>query len=65
MLEDLESWFPKIKKNGYIAGDDYYQKDKYSFTNDYGVVEAVNNFTKKYNLVEKLNIKGNQFLIKK
>jgi len=35
--EDLHAWFPKLKKNGIIAGHDYYD-------GHYGVEQAVNEF---------------------
>lgn len=41
---DIETWFPKVKKNGYIAGHDY-QKDWP------GVITAVNEFFGIENLI--------------
>lgn len=39
--KDLESWAPKVKKGGIIAGHDYANKD-------YGVEQAVHEFCKEY-----------------
>ncbi len=39
---DLESWFPKIRAGGILAGDDY---DKFP-----GVIQAVNEFFGKHNI---------------
>ena len=37
VVDDLNAWFPKLKKNGIIAGHDYY-------AGFYGVEKAVNEF---------------------
>lgn len=47
--EDLEIWYPKVKKGGILSGHDYVNhtlKNGVSF----GVIKAVNEFSKKYNL---------------
>jgi predicted rRNA methylase YqxC with S4 and FtsJ domains len=36
---DLKEWFPKLKKGGIMAGHDYIEDE------DFGVIEAVNNFS--------------------
>ena len=38
VLEDLECWYPKLKRGGYISGDDYYWRDE---NQDYSVRRAV------------------------
>ena len=60
---DLETWFPKIKKNGFLTGDDYYEPNKFSFTYGYGVIKAVDEFVKKNALEENFYTKGTQFII--
>jgi hypothetical protein len=40
--DDLEAWFPKLKKGGIMAGHDYLMPQ-------YGVFEAVRQFIKKHN----------------
>ena len=42
--KDIKYWWPKIKTNGILCGDDYIQR------RDYGVIPAVNTFVEKYNL---------------
>ncbi len=42
--EDLELWWPKIKKGGMLSGHDY------ALLPNFGVVQAVNEFIIKYNL---------------
>ncbi|MHA1695426.1 MAG: class I SAM-dependent methyltransferase [Candidatus Helarchaeota archaeon] len=54
--EDIDCWYPKIKKGGYLGGHDYN-------TNWKGVVKAVDKFIKNKNL--KLLLKDNDWLIKK
>jgi hypothetical protein len=49
VTRDLETWYPKVKNNGIIAGDDYCQGWK-------DVILAVNDFFKS----EKLNLVSNQ-----
>jgi len=36
---DLKEWFPKLKRGGIMAGHDYIEDE------DFGVIEAVNNFS--------------------
>lgn len=43
---DLEAWYPKVKKNGIIAGHDYTQKPYFPM----GVIQAVDEFIKENNL---------------
>lgn len=40
---DLKSYMPKLKKGGFMAGHDYFNYD------NFGVIEAVDEFCKKYN----------------
>lgn len=47
VLEDIKSWYPKIKKGGKIAGHDYLVGNKIS---EGGVIRAVNEFFKGKNL---------------
>lgn len=46
--EDLNTWFPKIKKGGFICGHDYMIRNVPGAR--YGVVPAVNEFVKNNNL---------------
>jgi hypothetical protein len=49
--EDLETWFPKVKKGGILAGHDYFcNAPDMPWTKFFGVVPAVNEFVKKHNL---------------
>ncbi len=52
VLTDLNNWFPKVKKNGFLAGDDYVKitKQKFGKTVKFGVIEAVDEFALKNNL---------------
>ena len=45
---DLEAWWPKIKKGGFIAGHDYIIRDDSCAR--FGVICAVNEFVEKYGL---------------
>jgi hypothetical protein len=45
-MQDLENWWPKVKKDGYLTGHDY---EVYEIKR-FGVFDAVNLFCKKYNL---------------
>ncbi len=77
VLKDLELYYPKVKKNCYIVGDDAHDQDE-SLRNEngdvkfqwapncfghYGVVKAFNEFTKKHGLMG--SILGTQYLTKK
>jgi hypothetical protein len=44
--EDLNIWFPKVRKGGVVSGHDYvnYSKNGYTF----GVIEAVDEFVKEH-----------------
>jgi len=45
-LEDIKVWYPKVKKGGFITGDDYsHYRAKYTGVK-FGVIEAVNEFFK-------------------
>jgi hypothetical protein len=57
VIEDLKSWYPKVKYRGIIAGDDF----KYKFP---GVIRAVKEFAHSYNLNVELLDRG-QFVILK
>ena len=76
-LKDLELYYPKVKANSYIVGDDAHDIDD-SMRNEngdvridwepncfghYGVVKAFNEFTKKHDLMG--SIIGTQYLTKK
>lgn len=47
---DLEAWWPKMKKGGFFTGDDYTKYRAKHTGVVFGVVEAVNDFSKKVNL---------------
>ncbi|MFA5696155.1 MAG: class I SAM-dependent methyltransferase [Bacilli bacterium] len=48
-LKDIKDWYPKVKSGGILAGDDYVK-----WTNrlgvEFGVIKAVNHFSKKNNI---------------
>ena len=46
VLEDIEKWSKKVKPGGIIAGHDY----KVDPVNNYGVIEAVQKYTKDNNI---------------
>jgi hypothetical protein len=46
VLSDLELYSAKVKKNGFILGHDYTKAEYIGY--DFGVIEAVNDFVKKY-----------------
>ncbi|MFT5666939.1 MAG: O-antigen/teichoic acid export membrane protein [Vicingaceae bacterium] len=60
VMDDLEFYYPKIKKGGFIIGDDY---DKENWYGD-DVIIAVADFVKKYK-VEEVEYKNTQFVLKK
>lgn len=45
-LKDIEDWYPKVKKGGFLLGDDY-RVAKLRTGVEFGVIEAVKTFTKK------------------
>jgi hypothetical protein len=57
---DLESWFPKVKSGGFIAGDDY---GRHGFW-DHGVTRAVDEFVTK-NAVKVVALRNHQFVLHK
>jgi hypothetical protein len=60
VMDDLEHYYPKMKKGGYIIGDDYDQVNWYGDD----VIKAVADFVKKY-IVEEVQYKKIQFVLKK
>jgi predicted O-methyltransferase YrrM len=59
--QDLESYFPKIKSGGIVAGDDYGRSNRWDKDGvKRAVDEAINT-----GLYEKIVIDKNQFLLKK
>lgn len=58
--KDLELYLPKVKKGGYIAGDDY----KIIGWWKGGVTKAVKEFLR-IESVKKIKIKNNQFILQK
>ncbi len=57
---DLELWYPKVKRGGYITGDDYTEREDLWFKG--GVKKAVDEFSSQRNR-EPLII-GRQFILK-
>ncbi len=49
-LRDIEDWYPKVKKGGFLLGDDYRIYEGRRPGIKFGVIEAVNEFAKKNNL---------------
>lgn len=48
-LRDIKDWYPKVKKGGVLLGDDY-RVAKLKTGVEFGVIRAVQTFTKKNNL---------------
>ena len=59
-IKDLELYFTKVKKRGFIAGDDYRNGGWWRG----GVKKAVDEFIKR-GVVKKVRILGNQFILQK
>lgn len=57
---DLELSRKKIKKNGFICGHDYNKNYNHNRKNEYGVIKAVDEFVKKYNLKIDITIKDHK-----
>ncbi len=57
---DLEAFFPKLRKGGYCAGDDYDRRGIW----DHGVTRAVDEFRLDPS-IETIRLKNHQFLIRK
>ncbi len=56
VMEDLESWYPKVKKGGVLSGHDYISGDRSIIKGHsvrFGVVEAVADFRNKYLIEDK------------
>lgn len=49
-LQDIENWYPKVRKGGFLLGDDYRIYEGRRKGVKFGVIEAVNEFAKKNNL---------------
>lgn len=47
VTEDLKYWYPKLKKNGYIFGDDYYWRET---DGSFSVEKAYQDFFRKHNI---------------
>lgn len=50
VMQDLEDWYPKVKKGKFLLGDDYRHYQGRHRDIKYGVIEAVNDFAKKKKL---------------
>ena len=50
VLADINHWYPKVKKNGFLVGDDYINVTKTRNGLKFGVIKAVNEFAKVNNL---------------
>lgn len=71
ILEDLNIWFPKIKINGFLCGDNF----EFHAKHNYGIIQAVHEFCDSKKLLDRdkiyefenkiVKIIGNQFYIKK
>lgn len=48
-LKDIEDWYPKVKPGRFLLGDDY-RVAKLRTGVEYGVIQAVKDFSKKNNL---------------
>jgi hypothetical protein len=61
VLKDLELYYPKVKKGGFITGDDYDWRDEQQVL---AVKKAVDEFCKKYS-VKVISIMTSQFILRK
>jgi len=57
VLNDLNSWMPKVKTGGYLCGDDFVVKKDHYF----GVIEAVHEFLGLDKITTSANIKHERF----
>lgn len=51
VLKDIQDWYPKVKKGGFLVGDDYRNVRKIKTGIRFGVVKAVNEFANANGLV--------------
>jgi hypothetical protein len=49
-LTDLEAWYPKVRKGGYLTGDDYTNKKAPNTGVKFGVIQATSEFFAKHGL---------------
>ena len=61
VYDDLNHWFPKLKKNGYLFGDDYYWREE---DNTFSLQNAYQDFLRK-NDIRKWCVFKSQIMIKK
>jgi cephalosporin hydroxylase len=72
VMDDLESWWPKVKVGGILSGHDYIDGDttiRLGHSVRFGVVEAVRDFRIKYSIPDEKfyvteELYGNFFIIK-
>jgi len=50
-LKDIKDWYPKVKEQGFLIGDDYREALASRTGIRFGVIEAVNKFAKENNLI--------------
>ncbi len=60
VVADLEAWTPKVKRGGFVTGDDYYWRDESSKRS---VKRAVDEFRARHDIREFL-VKNEQFIIR-
>lgn len=53
VMRDIAVWFPKLKKNGILCGDDYFEGERCGTL--FGVKSAVDTVFKDVNLIEEPN----------
>lgn len=53
VMRDLEAWWPKLSKGGYCSSHDY-------LSGEYGVQQAVKDFTRRHKIFEVLTIPENK-----
>ena len=61
VISDINSWYPKLKKKGYLFGDDYYWREK---DNSFSLQKAYQNFIREKDIKEWCVFKS-QIIIKK
>ena len=56
--EDIEIWYPKVKKGGIISGHDYYMNDGINLKYNIGVKRAVNEYFDHINFEADISSEG-------
>lgn len=66
VVQDLNSWWPKVKSSGFVCGNAYSDNDIQIKLLDFGVVPAVDNFLEqKFDEIENFEVIDSQYIIQK